>query len=699
MNTTIKEVPIIFFCTFFCLNTNYAVAVDWSNEPFCATPMPTAISRSAQTTLKENRIELPSIIQHIDDSVLYEATYDSSNWSGELSAYPLSATSVDTANPAWQASSVVPHWEDRNIYFINSDGLLAAFAENGELVATIVANQAEIDAATAEALQLWNECFGPPFNQSKCWEAADYPIPSPQYQDIYEKAATDLDFINIGGNVGQGKMIVNYIRGNRAGENNVTKRVRATNNVLGDFIHTNIYVPGKYEVYIGGNDGMFHAFNARTGEEQFAYIPSVFLTRLQHLMDPSYDDGGPADHQYFVDGKISTHFEKVLVTLGRGEKGFFLIRKANPTPHFDRFTKADYVWEYFEGTTDPDLGHMMGESRSIGDYANNTFIISNGYKSTNNKAVLYVFQASSTSGTYSLVKKIDTGVGDASNPNGLASPVVFEENGNRYAYAGDLLGNIWKFDLSGPPSGWKSAIEVSGVPKPLFTAKRTSGVPQPITSGIYTMVNNVASDPNVGKRFVFFGTGSYFKNGDLNDTNVQTWYGLIDDGSQINNRDNLVARSIANTGTISGKSVRNFSSGNEAEMAGKDGWYLDFPAGERIVSSPQYMPIITPLLVVNSLVPNSNDCNWSGYMNAVSPFTGANPDKHIFDINGDDEFEDKLSGAVVSSIDLNVGAPGKPTIAHTSLVASGSNGVATIKLNMGIKKSRNAWREIRQWPY
>ena len=49
-------------------------------------------------------------------------------------------------------------------------------------------------------------------------------------------------------------------------------------------------------VYIGANDGMLHAFNGVTGVEEFAYIPSVLIPRLNLLTDPDYT------HRFFVDG-------------------------------------------------------------------------------------------------------------------------------------------------------------------------------------------------------------------------------------------------------------------------------------------------------------------------------------------------------------------------------------------------------------
>ena len=52
-------------------------------------------------------------------------------------------------------------------------------------------------------------------------------------------------------------------------------------------------------IYVGANDGMLHAFDAGTGVEHFAYVPSTLIPELNELSDPAYR------HRYFVDGQIA----------------------------------------------------------------------------------------------------------------------------------------------------------------------------------------------------------------------------------------------------------------------------------------------------------------------------------------------------------------------------------------------------------
>src|SRR5690606_20914605 len=143
-----------------------------------------------------------------------------------------------------------------------------------------------------------------------------------------------------------------------------------------------------------------------------------------------------------------------------------------------------------------------------------------------------------------------------------------------YAYAGDLLGNVWKFDLTkSNPDDWTATK--------LFTAvSDVTGKAQPITGGI-----TVALDPRTYRRWVLFGTGSYLTVADAEDKTplAQSMYGIIDSGSEVDS-DELQKRQIINTGEVQdGYPVRTFEA--KASLPNdKKGWYVNMPAdGERIV--------------------------------------------------------------------------------------------------------------------
>lgn len=573
-------------------------------------------------------------------ALVYQGIYNSAKWSGDLVAYPVTTKGV-SPTPAWNAAAKVPAPDDRKIYFGSTE-----------------------DERLKGKLFTWA-------NLSDSEEA------------MFDNNAA----------------LLQYIRGVRGQElqKNGTLRNRSATTVLGDIAHSSpFYSKDSGTVFIGANDGMLHAFDAKTGNELFAYIPSAGLPRLKALTSPSYD----TNHQYFVDGDISvtsqsqTPGENLLVAaLGRGGKGLFALNVTTP----GSFKGEDVLWEHLSDTdVDTDLGYMLGRpmvaKMQNGDWA---VIVGNGYNSTRQRAVLYVFNLK----TGKLLSKLDTAV---AGDNGLATPgLVFDTAGKvTTAYAGDLKGNVWKFDLSdADPKNWKIALSGS----PLFTAKDGSGKAQPITARITATKNTVSGDTHFDKWFVHFGTGSDFQLSDPSDTSQQTWYGLIDEGSPISGRADLKERSFKQkTGTVSGKPVRTIEVATNGDMVGKKGFYLDLPAaGERIVTASNYYKLAEPVLLASSVIPLDDVClpGGRGYLNAINPFTGARLTKPLFDVNNDGKFDkgDALNGDYVSSIDVGVGKPGEAILIGDRLVVGGSTPEPKdVRVNLGASsfKGRIAWREI-----
>ena len=119
-------------------------------------------------------------------------------------------------------------------------------------------------------------------------------------------------------------------------------------------------------VYVGANDGMLHAFNAQTGEELFAYVPSLVYSNLADLANPQY--GGQVSHKDFVDGPIGEGdaffdgaWHTVLVgALGRGAQGVYAVDVTNPEAVDEGNPSVLPLWE-FSDRTDPDLGYVYGK--------------------------------------------------------------------------------------------------------------------------------------------------------------------------------------------------------------------------------------------------------------------------------------------------------------------------------------------------
>jgi len=492
--------------------------------------------------------------------------------------------------------------------------------------------------------------------------------------------------------------------------------LRNRNSRLGDIVHsTPVYNADTKTVFIGANDGMLHAFHADTGTEQFAFIPGQFLTSgLKTLSDPNYA------HRYFVDGQIAvstkaqTPGEKnhLVAAMGAGGKGLFGLDVTDPAT----FNASNVSWEV---TPDADMGFILGKlfiaKLNNGDLA---VVTGNGYNSTNEQSALYVYKL--TDGT--LLKVIPTGQGSAAATNGLTTPkgIDADKNGTLdYVYAGDLLGNMWKFDLTGAAT---ASWGVANSGSPMFVAKDASGKRQPITGGVAIATNPYKESPFYGKHYIMFGTGQYINATDAINKDVQSWYGLIDEGGAIN-RSELVERTIAQTTTSNGRKVRAFSKAVAGDMAGKKGWFVDFKVsgqantGERIVTDSSMDAGIgkngapMPVLRASSIIlENGNPCKPSGtgFYNVIDPFTGGSLTAAYIDINNDGirDANDLIDPAnpdssPIGSVGFETGLPSEGLDVGKNIyfddgtgggIGGGANTLQAFKQNLS---GRQTWHEIK----
>ncbi|MEQ1530738.1 MAG: PilC/PilY family type IV pilus protein, partial [Methylococcales bacterium] len=501
-------------------------------------------------------------------TLIYQAKFDSSNWSGELLALDVDLDTgyVNVENPNWKASAKLPAFSARNIYSYNP--------------------------AKAVGLR------GIDFQWTYLSKDSDVVAPTISQQ-------TYLNTLNAAAD-SKGSLRLNWLRGDNSKEQKNDGTFRNRLNYLGDIINSDpVYVwkedygYGKWSgtegtkynefrtsvdylarppmLYLGANDGMLHGFDARKndadntlgGTEKFAYVPNALFPQLSKLTDPSYA------HQYFVDGMTgvgdvyadldnngATEWHTLLAgTTGAGGRGVFGLDVTYP----QTFGSGNVLWEFTgasteTSTTDPDLGYTLAQPivarMNNGSWA---VIIANGYKSDNGKAVLFILDAK----TGVVIKKIDTSAFDATPAiapatttpatNGLSTPVAVDNDNDLITdtiYAGDLHGNLWKFDVSSKTStdNWKVVSD-----KPLFVACSTTGTTcsnanrQPITGK--PSVGKIGSD-QTGGVMVYFGTGKYFESGDNivgDNPQIQTFYGLWDHGV-ITDRANLQEQTITYEG-------------------------------------------------------------------------------------------------------------------------------------------------------
>lgn len=528
-------------------------------------------------------------------SSLFTSTYRTSDWSGQVIQRPLDANGR-ISGTGWTAT--VPPYASRKIYTY-------------------------IDSSTK----------GKPFSLSNLTTAdqAYFTTEAATYAGGVVTATNIVDYIKGGPDLG-------YMRPRTQpfGDfvNSSPQYVKEGDDAGYSFMPTGTpgkttyasYLISKYTrtpmVYIGGNDGMLHALNGTTGLEEFAYIPKTVMSNLPTLSRTTYG------HKFFVDGTptIGDYYDggwktALVGTTGAGGRAVFGLDVTSPTT----FNETKVLWEV-NSTAEPELGYTIGNSQ-IGRMPNGDWVavIGNGYESQSKHAVLFIIRLKD-----GVVTKVDTGVGSLATPNGLASPaLILNANATIVGvYAGDLLGNLWKFDVSNTGT----TVAFSGVP--LFQAKR-SGVAQPIT---------VQPDfiPHVsGGTMVVFGTGKIYETDDPLTTDVQTLYGVWDNTGVPNVTASpiLTSQSALQKQTLSWSGTNYYTLDNQSvNWTNKRGWFIDMnlSLGERLTIDPQ---IFFDEVVFTTIIPAgaTDTCSSDGKSTTfiLNAMTGGLFPYPTFDTTGD----------------------------------------------------------------
>ena len=500
------------------------------------------------------------------------------DWTGELTAYNIGTTGV-LATPKWIASAG-----------------LAAKTPASRNILTALSNVNATNRTTAV----------------KDFQAAN--LGATTAAMFGKLGYTSSQVTNAFGAVTPNDMVA-YLRGNRDKEGNVkpTAPFRKRTGILGDIINSTpviatnranygwasstgltagqrtaytAYVTGKStrneHSFVGANDGMLHAFD-NAGNESFAYIPNGVLGKMAYLADPVYT------HNYYVDGNltlsdvlIGSNWETVLVgAAGAGGRTVFGLNVSNP----GAFDASKVLWEV-NSQTDADMGYVLGKPVIVPtDNGRWVAIFGNGYNSVNGEPVLFVVDVA----TGAVIRKLAPVDGDNVNPNGLGNVTALDTDGDGMAdtvYGGDLLGNVWKFDIGGTAeSSWNVAL--AGIP--LFVAVDAGGARQPITGAF-----DIAVGPGDGY-MLYFGTGSYFKAGDNSSASgqqTQTLYGIWDNGTALTtSRSTLVGQQVTSaSGTVPSTRV---VTQNPVNYLVNRGWYLDLvvgtsaATGEKFIAAPR----------------------------------------------------------------------------------------------------------------
>lgn len=577
-----------------------------------------------------------SVSSLVNGGTVYQASFDSEKWTGDLKAFSVSSTGAVSSINAWSAADQLP-------------------------------------AANSRVIVTYDGTDGQPF----------------RWDDLTGSQKGSLINANV----------LNYIRGDQSNEINNGGSYRTRTSLIGDIVHSDpLYIgePGSnysdnwgsgaetsspYStfvadnasrqpvVYVGGNDGMLHGFKADSGEELFAYVPDTVIPELSKLTSPTYN------HQYYVDGAVAAAdvffnaaWHTVVVgSLRAGGQGIYAIDVTTPSSFSSESSaKTKVLWE-FTDTDDSDLGYTFGKP-SIARLQNGKWaaVFSGGYNntedddndgsstndSTSGNAVIYIVDIEDGS----LIKKFDTKVGmaedpsGANRPNGLGAPFVADYNNDDIAdaiYAGDLFGNIWKLDISASNTGnWDFPYKNGAKPKPIFTAcfgtTCTGTNIQPITSQI-----KVTRHPTTDGYLVLFGTGKYFETTDNSTTAqvTQSVYGIWDKAeSSLSSfdRSDLLSQQVIKETTAHDNSVR-VTTNNTIDWSTQSGWYLDLVnteggntdnEGERVINDVQ---VRSNYLIVTSAIPSVDECEPQGrsWAMVLDTASGSRLDYSVFDIDGD----------------------------------------------------------------
>lgn len=395
-------------------------------------------------------------------------------------------------------------------------------------------------------------------------------------------------------------------------------------------------------LYVGANDGMLHGFSAATGKEKIAYVPFGLHARLPqfasaHATHRYLMDGSPFTADIDVDGQWKTYLAGFP---GLGGRGYFVLDVSDPAL-FDANSAARLVVLDHTGGTDADVGHITGEpvrehentalTRQICQLNDGRWalITGNGYNSPNETAILLI-QYLDGARELRKISAIRAGTSGAATGNGLSAPRLIDLNGDRIpdvAYAGDLLGNLWKFDLSSSdPGAWRTAL--SGTPLYVARDAGTPGKAQPITSAPVWLAH-----PQGGLMIVF-GTGRNLTDADRTDSSVQSLYGVYDDTVVTReahrvkllersdrlaaSRTTLVQQHIGQAPTVTGAGGALWTvSSHPVPYTGADrkkGWYIDLPPGERVLGNPGWFE--GHLVDMTSTVPATGK-TWLTTLNAI----------------------------------------------------------------------------------
>jgi type IV pilus assembly protein PilY1 len=248
----------------------------------------------------------------------------------------------------------------------------------------------------------------------------------------------------------------------------------------------------------------------------------------------------------------------------------------------------------------------------------------------------------------------------------------------RHVYAGDLQGNLWRFDFFGKAPANAAARLV-------FVARDAAGVRQPITQA-----PSIAFAPG-GGYLVLFGTGKLSEASDSDASRFapQSFYAIHDQPNQSNQ-------------ALTGRSALTDVDHLATAPSGAKGWYLDFPqaaSGERSIGRSS---LAGGKVFFNTVLPGSAPCTVAATRSyALDALTGlsgsvARRRSMMVSINPVPQRAAPVLLELASEAGLRE-ATGRMLVRQRHLVLD-ADADATAQTSQAMPAQRLNWREIANWP-
>jgi type IV pilus assembly protein PilY1 len=320
------------------------------------------------------------------------------------------------------------------------------------------------------------------------------------------------------------------------------------------------------------------------------------------------------DHHYYVnatptvvdidlgrtEGGSGTDWRTVLIGgLGKGGRSYYAIDVTKPLEMTSETNVASKVlWEF----THEKMGYTFGEPAVVRTRKHGwVVILPSGYNNSDGQGYLFIVNPR----TGALIQMIRTGVGTTAAEAGLAHVNAYivdrTEGVADAAYAGDLLGNVWRVDLTDMSGTYPDAFLIAKL-----TDGGSAGTPQPVTTRPLIEIM-----PGRNSRHVLVGTGRLLDTTDIGNGQGQSFYSIID-GTNVRFftaadgvpypivRNNLVADVDVTNGVDLAAAVH--------------GWYIDFgidagSVGWRVLSDPASF---FGQVSFAATLPNGNACSPAG---------------------------------------------------------------------------------------